>query len=202
MKENRKFFVFAILALVAFFLLHNTSWIVDHENPASFVKFLGRFHPLLVHFPIVLVLLTAGLDWYSRKKNNESLRGLTTWFLGATAFFSFISVYLGLMLTAGESYDADLLEWHERFGVLLAVATTLAFLFRSTTLSKYDWSSKASTFLLILGVVFMTIGADKGGSLTHGTGYLTKYLPFGLGSGDSDETMAQSPLRDLRQKVN
>ncbi len=182
MKENRKFFIFAILAVVILIVLHNTNLIVNHDDPANLVKLFGRFHPLLVHFPIVMILITAGLELFSRTRpEDDSLRTLTTWSLGLTALSSFVSVYLGIMLAAGETYDGDLLEWHERFGVLLSVSATLAFLFRATSLSKQSWAPMLSRVLIFLGVIFMAIGADKGGSLTHGADYLTKYLPWNSG---------------------
>ena len=52
-------------ALAGFALLFTAAWLLppDGQEHGGLLRLLGRSHPLLVHFPIVLLLLVPAFEW-------------------------------------------------------------------------------------------------------------------------------------------
>lgn len=135
-------------------------------------QFLGRLHPLIVHFPVSLLcvaLLLEVINW--RRKSTELRAGIVAlvW-IGAVS--SVIAVILGLLLANLEEYGGDTVTLHQWSGIatmLLAGLTVFALQSKSESLYKM------SLFISTLGVVF---AGHFGAMLTHGDDYLTSVLPF------------------------
>lgn len=141
-------------------------------NPASdWVLFLGRFHPLLVHLPIGLVILLVFLDLLSRfppfRKANES----AGYILMLAVPSAVASAVAGWLLSQAGGYDPQLLQRHQWAGVATAVLCVAVAGFRAG-----GWR-QAYTVGLWLCAVVLAIASHLGGSLTHGSNYLTQYAP-------------------------
>lgn len=130
------------------------------------VKYLGNFHPVVLHLPIGAFLFTLLLFSY-QKFTKISL----TIPIRLGLIFSFISAIvssiLGFILQYYGDYDDSLVNFH----MWLAIATTLLiggiyFLHRKNEENKY----LAHTF--VSAVIFMTVTGHYGGSITHGKDYL------------------------------
>jgi uncharacterized membrane protein/mono/diheme cytochrome c family protein len=101
------------------------------ERPAGwlrsrFVEWLGRFHPMLVHFPIALLFAALGAELASRICARDELRGTATFCLGLGALTAPLSGLLGWFLAENSRHDADDLFWHKWLGVsvmLLSITT-------------------------------------------------------------------------------
>ncbi len=134
-------------------------------------QFLGRLHPLLVHFPVGLLCVAFLLEiigWY--RKSTEWRAGITAlvW-IGATS--SVIAASLGLILVNQEEYGGNTVTIHQWSGlatVLLAICTLFAL--RSGHLALY----RSLLFLTVFGV---SLAGHYGALLTHGDDYLTSVLP-------------------------
>ncbi|MGN6495390.1 MAG: c-type cytochrome domain-containing protein, partial [Agriterribacter sp.] len=73
----------------------------------SISGFLGRFHPVLVHLPIGILLLGVLMHWLSRKEQFQNLRpaiGITL-LLGALG--AILSCISGWLLAEGGEYEGD-----------------------------------------------------------------------------------------------
>lgn len=151
---------------------------MDNSVP-DFVLFLGRFHPLVVHLPIGFLVFAFLLELLGKKKKYEGLMVA----IPLALFFGFASALvaciLGYMLSMGGDYDASMLDDHFWFGVATTVIVLVAWLIRTDTIKISKLKGvKANISILTLIVVLISITGHYGGNLTHGSDYLTKYLPF------------------------
>ena len=132
------------------------------------LRLLGRLHPLLVHFPIALLLVVPVLEFLGRSRpalRESAGTVLTLSLVGAVA-----SVFAGLALMRADGHEGSTLEDHLWVGVAVAVGTALAWLSRGRSRALYTLTLAAS-----LGALGWA--AHLGGSLTHGEDYLTEPLP-------------------------
>jgi hypothetical protein len=145
--------------------------------------FLGRFHPLILHFPIVLILLCLLfealrlLKWFIIQ-DRVMLCLLTLGALTASA-----SVIAGYFLYASGDYSGRLPEQHLWFGTatgFVAVATAGIF-------AAYKKTRRYYTFyvtMLVSSNILVAAASHLGGSITHGQDYLTEHLQLMLKSED------------------
>ncbi|AWV98536.1 c-type cytochrome domain-containing protein [Arcticibacterium luteifluviistationis] len=167
--------VIILLGLLGVLILGLKFLNVTLESPILLT--IGRFHPILLHFPIVLVLLVLGA---------EVLRFLKIIQIDSKVFFysflvmivlTLVSIFSGYLLFASGEYSGYLMEQHFNGGVL-----TGCLLFVSFALFLYHWKS-GKLYAVYLIALLATNGAalytgHQGGNLTHGQNFLTEYLPM------------------------
>ena len=90
----------------------------------SWLQVAGRLHPLMLHFPIVLLLLAIVLLWMKE----ESWKGFGKNLLLIGANFTGITVVAGLIL-ASEDYEGDALAWHKWLGVVSLAFSVFIYFF-------------------------------------------------------------------------
>ena len=132
------------------------------------LRLVGRLHPVLVHFPIVLLLLVPALEWLGRRR--PALSEAAGVVLGLAIPCAVIAVLAGLALARADGHDGSLLVAHLKGGAVVAVGTTLAWLVRGGSRVAYG-------LLLTFTLGTLAWAAHNGGSLTHGSDYLTEPLP-------------------------
>jgi uncharacterized membrane protein len=90
----------------------------------------GRFHPLLVHFPIALVLIAAVAELVSLTTRFPEWHMVAVANIRAGAAFAIAAAAAGWLLASSRIVEASpALEWHRWLGVagaLAAVAAALA----------------------------------------------------------------------------
>ncbi len=144
------------------------------------VRFLGHFHPVVLHLPIgvfILILFQElGLIFF-RKGRENTATGLFPLFFGAAS--AIVAVIAGFLLYQGHGDDyagQELAERHLWGGLVFAVAAVLTFIIKAWTVALA--ANPAWYRLLLFGSVgIMGFASHDGASLTHGSGYLTKYAP-------------------------
>lgn len=148
------------------------------DTAPSLVYLLGRFHPLVVHFPVVLVLL-ALLFEAARKVRLFDVSPLVVGvLLGLGLAGCVISLAFGFLLYYTGEYTGDTMQGHLWGGVVLTASVAVALYLFLTFLqsgSRPVYTSYFSLLLFANGVLLYT--SHQGGSLTHGSEYLTEYLP-------------------------
>ncbi len=150
------------------------------NEATDFVLFLGRFHPLIVHLPIGFLFFAFLLELYSKWKNSPALTSAIPLALLSGAISAALACILGYMLSQGGDYSEDTLDIHFWFGIATTIITFLAWLIRVEKINLPKLNNiKSNISLLTLIVVLLSITGHYGGNLTHGSGYLTKYAPFG-----------------------
>ena len=136
-------------------------------------QFLGRFHPLVVHLPIGLVLLVAALECAGFFRNRKHLQASASFVLTLAAFTAQIAVFLGWLLARSGGYEGRLVTRHMWGGVSLAAALILCCAVRESNVKLYGTA-------LFATVCLMAWTSDQGGKLTHGEGFLTEFMPAKL----------------------
>ena len=146
---------------------------LDGTVDNTFVFFIGRFHPIILHLPIggLIALFVMEIVNSSRPKLKlDSACSILLWFSVITVIPSAI---LGFMLGSSGNYDDELLNLHKWLGWLTALVCVWLLYFNSK-------SKKTYRIFLYSNVLFLSIAGHFGGQLTHGKDYLTKYMPLGM----------------------
>jgi uncharacterized membrane protein len=87
----------------------------------------GRLHPLLVHFPIALILIAAVAELVSLKTRFPEWHAVGVANARAGAAFAVASAGAGWLLASSRIVEASpALEWHRWLGVMAAVAAVAA----------------------------------------------------------------------------
>ncbi|MDB5262889.1 MAG: ribonuclease inhibitor [Adhaeribacter sp.] len=168
----------------------------ETSDPPEIILFLGRFHPLLVHLPIGFLLIAFLLELFSRLPRFEGYRHAVAFVLFLGALSSVLAAGLGYFLSLGGGYDEDLLARHQWMGIGMAGAAIVA-LFLKTRLSRPTsrLHERVYGLMLTLSVVLMMGTGHYGGSLTHGSDYLTAYLPTSIESFTSGSASKKKQLK-------
>jgi uncharacterized membrane protein len=81
---------------------------------------MGRLHPLLVHFPIALVIAAAAAEAVAAALNDIRWRAVAVVNVRAGAAFAVAAVVAGWRLAAEGMDSTTLFEWHRWLGVVAA----------------------------------------------------------------------------------
>ncbi len=145
---------------------------LDGKPHADWLQFLGRFHPLLVHLPIGLIVLLPLLEFAGTKR--QSLREAAGFVLHIALATCILAIIFGLLLAYGSGEIGTTVTRHMRGGIVLAIELLLCVAVRRSWLA-----AQPRLYFTLLTAVLITLGwtAHHGGSLTHGSDYLTRYMP-------------------------
>jgi uncharacterized membrane protein len=146
---------------------------LDGRAHADWLQFFGRFHPLLVHLPIGLIVLLPVLEILGMRR--PSLREAAGLVLEIALGTCLVAILFGLLLAYGAGESGTTVTRHMRGGILLGSELLLCVVVRRTWLE----GQPSRAYFLLLTAVLLTLSwtAHQGGSLTHGGDYLTRYMP-------------------------
>ena len=176
-KSNATSFAW-VAALVFSALLIALPWFIhlDGHSHSDWQQFLGRFHPLVVHLPIGLLVLLPLLEVGGAFR--PALREGANFVLWLAFAACLLAITLGFLLAYGAGEAGLLVTRHMAGGIALTIAVLLSILARPW------WTSGRVAYVYPGLVAFVLLAliwtADQGGSLTHGSNYLTEYMPAGL----------------------
>ena len=155
----------------------------DGKTVPPLALFLGRFHPVILHVPIGLILLALilehahvpGLRQWIPKVPPET----ATFLMFCAAMSAMASTVLGWMLSYSGGYDPVLLQRHFVAGLATAIGANAALLLKLVS-DAYParkvlaWAGQCA--LLATGAS-LGLAGHLGASITHGEDYLTEYAP-------------------------
>ena len=135
----------------------------------SFFDFVGHLHPLLVHLPIGILLLGCFFQWLTISNKFVFLQPA----IPVTLFWGMISAIAacisGYFLSQSGDYDAELVSYHQWMGIIVATVSFILYL-----LYQFSIGEAIARWASLILIVLVSITGHLGGSLTHGSGYLTE----------------------------
>jgi len=151
---------------------HATDHGTDDDSGGGVITFLGKFHPVVVHFPITLILTGFFFVWLGFFYKKELFDQAGIWITYLAALSAAVAVLLGLAAGSGASYP-DLLtgyfSWHRILGistgVLSLISAYLAFRFQRKPSSRNGWWFRIS---LLLTAALVGITGHFGATLIYG----------------------------------
>jgi len=149
---------------------------LDGKPHADWLQFVGRFHPLAVHLPIGLIVLVPVLEIAGAFR--PPLREAAGFVLALAVVACIGTLVLGYLLAYGSGDTGTTVSRHMWGGIALAIGLLLCLIARP------PWSAGdvPRFYPALLACVLFTLlwTAHQGGSLTHGSNYLTQYMPVPL----------------------
>ncbi|OLY92986.1 Uncharacterized membrane protein [Cnuella takakiae] len=170
MKRTHTFFYnacFALNCLLLFLILFESRIVLP-----TLLQVVGRMHPMMLHFPVVMVIVSLLWELFAASKNWDSKELVGDIFLLASAVTSVFTALAGLFLSREAGYDAGLLAGHKWGGLALSLLTLFLFTCR-------HWLRNQSHALKVFGFAgffLLLFTAHQGANLTHGAGFLSEPL--------------------------
>jgi uncharacterized membrane protein len=136
------------------------------------MAYIGRLHPLLVHFPIALVIAAALAEAVALITAKDSWRVLARSNVRAGAVFTALATIAGWRLAVGIGVEASqLLEWHRWLGIVTAAVTVVAALATSEA-SRSAAGMRIYRIALFAAGTLVSVTGHLGGLLVWGENFL------------------------------
>jgi hypothetical protein len=135
----------------------------------NWIAAVGRFHILVLHFPIALLMIVPVFELLARKR--ESVRPAILPLLCLATLSAVAATVLGVLLAYGDGFSGEGVQLHMWGGILtsvLMIATLLAKLLSARPLLY--------SVLLGLSLISLILASDHGAALVHGKTFLTEKL--------------------------
>jgi uncharacterized membrane protein/mono/diheme cytochrome c family protein len=157
----------------------------------SVTDFIGRFHPVLVHLPVGILLLAVLFQWLSAKEKFQSLYPAIDIALLCGMLSAIASCVSGYLLSISGDYDEAVIFKHQWFGISVAIISVIAYFLHKRKNGQTKWVMPLLALLII-------ITGHLGGSITHGADYLTKAF-----SSDDKELIGakRKPVPNVQEAV-
>ncbi len=126
------------------------------------LQVIGRMHPLILHFPIVLLILFIVQSLFQRSNPAGN------WLLLLSAFTASLTAIMGLFLSREPGYDQDALLLHKWSGITLSLLT-IAWYAWYDTLQQIKFAPLIAATLCL---VTLTLAGHEGAGITHGQDFL------------------------------
>ncbi len=151
----------------------------ESNSPYWFFNFLGRLHPLLVHFPLSLLLVAAIMEAATIRNFNSKLRPAINILLIAGVSSALLSAGFGFLLANTGDYNDGALNLHQWSAIIttLAAGSCLALLYQVSHKMRVKLIKPYRLLLFIAGFG-VAVAGHFGASLTHGADYLSSTLPW------------------------
>jgi uncharacterized membrane protein len=147
----------------------------------TFIFFIGRFHPIILHLPIgalVVLFLMEIINKFRLELNLDAACKILLWFSIASII---PTVTLGFLLASTGSYENELLNFHKWLGWFTAlICIWLVVLRQKKSSVRANGISRFYYLFLSSNVILLSLAGHYGGHLTHGEDYLTRYMPTGM----------------------
>ena len=142
-------------------------------------RFLGRLHPIAVHFPVSLLLFAALLELFTLKNFDAPSRTWIRLLLAAGSIAAIVSAAMGLLLVKEGGYEFQVSNIHQWAGIATAFFSAITW-FVSNSIHKKDKKSwiKLYRVFLFISAIGVAIAGHFGASLTHGQDYITATIPW------------------------
>ncbi len=143
---------------------------------------LGRLHPLIVHFPIGLIVAGALHEVVSWARRRPVPSDVGSFCLALGLLSGGLAVWLGTLNASHQSITGDsarILEWHRYAGWALLMVGAAAFLAGRVARSRLgSGAARVYTGLVVGAALCVGVSGHFGGQLVYGSTYITSVLPW------------------------
>ncbi len=144
----------------------------DKLHVPAWLQVVGRMHPLLLHFPIVLLIMYIVWSIFLQAKSGAAFNGpedeIGKWLLLAASFTAALTALMGFLLSKEEGYHSQALWWHKWGGVSVSVFSFLWYAYKNT-IHRRRYMPQAAALIIFILIVFT---GHQGANITHGENYL------------------------------
>jgi len=186
-------FAFFLNGLLVFLLIFEDRFIVP-----GWMLALGRMHPLVLHFPlVVLILYSIWILIVDKKESTRWNENLADTLLLIGTVTAVIAAFSGFVLSREDGYEKDALFWHKWLGVSISLLSIFWYGFR-----KYlsPWKIPAKLIAVSL-LILLLIGGHLGGNITHGEDFLTAPMQLAVVENDKVTFEEANVYTDLVEPV-
>lgn len=173
--------LFASNIFIAFLLLFENKLVIP-----PWLQTLGRMHPLILHFPIVILLLAMIMEFFRFRTENAAntfYRNYSQNLLLVGSLFAAVTVMMGLFLSREEGYSGETLILHKWTGAVLFFVSSLIYLIRNKNWYRAPMAKSAA----FITVVALVLTGHYGAAITHGENFIFEPI-------SSQKQMASVPL--------
>lgn len=177
---------FAIQVLILFL------WVFEsYVSIPTWLQPIGRMHPLLLHFPIVLWILLAGLPFLKNQLESKSFQSIQHVLLHLAVVFTSLTALMGFFLIQEGGYEGNSLNWHKWGGLLLS------FLGYGLLLLYPRLQERGGLLqgILASSVLLLVLASHFGAELTHGDNFVFAPLQ------QEKKAAAIDPSRPIAQEM-
>jgi uncharacterized membrane protein len=136
---------------------------------------IGKFHPLLVHFPIALVLAAAGAELVALITARDVWRAIAVANVRAGAAIGVVTAIAGWLLAWSPGVDATpVLEWHRWLGMAGIAGALSAALFSFGVRVPSRRALFAYRLTLFSAAILVAIAGHLGGTLVWGAAWFLR----------------------------
>ena len=135
-----------------------------------FAEFLGKLHPLFLHFPLALLVIGGALEGIRWYRESPFLARTAIWIFALGAITALLSAGSGWLLAGHEHIRGDqklTLAWHRWLGVGTALVACLAWA-ASITDTSFGSRSRLRRILGVSAALLVLATGYYGGELVWG----------------------------------
>lgn len=162
--------LFAFNIFIIFLLIFEDKIIVPY-----WLQPIGRMHPMILHFPIAILMLAMFLEFFRFKTeyNTQDLyQRFASNLLLVGAISSAITVIMGLFLSKEGTYLGETLQWHKWAGISIVFIPSLIYWSRNASWYRAPLARSGA----IITFFCLIIAGHYGASLTHGENFVLEPL--------------------------
>ncbi|MFK7850471.1 MAG: c-type cytochrome domain-containing protein [Akkermansiaceae bacterium] len=171
----------------------------DGEKMPDMVRFLGHFHPVVLHLPIGVFMLILAQEFFAMFSRKSRPKPMFPLFFGAAS--AVVAVIFGFLLYQGGGFEGEMVEDHLWGGIAFSALAILTFVVKAWSMAPAA-SQAFYRLMLFVSVGVMSYASHDGASITHGKDYLWKYAPneirelIGLEPKEEKEEIEVKPLEE------
>ena len=140
-------------------------------------QLFGRLHPMVVHFPIGLLLFAGMLELIASKRFFSSYRTGIQALLWGGSTAALLAAVLGFLMMNVENISGALMDKHQWLGTSTALLSLIALYFHQKAIHTAKGNAirayRVFMFLTCLGVM---AAGHYGASMTYGEDFLTSVI--------------------------
>ena len=158
--------LFASNIFIAFLFLFESKLVIP-----LWLQTIGRMHPLILHFPIVILLIAMLMEFFRFKPENAANTFYNNFLQNLVligALFAAVTVIMGLFLSKEEGYAGDTLFWHKWTGAGIFFFASFIYWIRNNGWYKAPVAKAGA----LLTVVALVLTGHFGAALTHGEDFI------------------------------